>query len=106
MTKYEALQKLIGLLRKDAYEAATLVAHYADETKKLRAFAVEVMSAWPEGYIDGGYLQNIAEKHGMLVPETRYEPCGESCHCANYCDSEDWEQGITCYRRTWLLTRK
>ena len=36
MTKDEAQQKMIAMLRKDAYEATTLVAHYADENKKLR----------------------------------------------------------------------
>ena len=36
MTKNEAQQKLIGLLRKDAYEATTLVAHYAGELKRLQ----------------------------------------------------------------------
>jgi len=36
MTKNEAQQKLIAMLRKDAYEATTLVAHYADELKKLQ----------------------------------------------------------------------
>ena len=36
MTKNEAHQKLISMLRKDAYEATTLVAHYADELKKLQ----------------------------------------------------------------------
>ena len=33
MTKNETMQKLIAMLRKDAYEATTLVAHYADESK-------------------------------------------------------------------------
>jgi hypothetical protein len=36
MTKNETMQKLIDLLRKDAHEATTLVAHYADELKKLQ----------------------------------------------------------------------
>ena len=36
MTKNETMQKLIAMLRKDAYEATTLVAHYADELKKLQ----------------------------------------------------------------------
>jgi len=36
MTKNETMQKLIAMLRKDAYEATTLVAHYAGELKKLQ----------------------------------------------------------------------
>ncbi len=106
MTKNETMQKLIAMLRKDAYEATTLVAHYADESKKLRAFAREVMSAWPEGGIEGDDLQDIAVKHGMLAPELRHDPCGEWCQCngiGGY-DSNDWQRGVVCYRRTALLT--
>jgi len=36
MTKNETMQKLIAMLRKDAYEATTLVKYYADELKKLQ----------------------------------------------------------------------
>ena len=36
MTKNETMQKLIAMLLKDAHEATTLVAHYADELKKLQ----------------------------------------------------------------------
>ena len=104
MTKDEAQQKPIAMLRKDAYEGATLVAHYADENKTLRAFARDVMEAWPKGGIEGDDLQEIAVKHGMLAPEIRHEPCGDWCNCANYCDSKDWKHGVTCYRRTALLT--
>ena len=45
MTRTEAQQKLIGLLRKDAYEATTLVAHYADENKVLRRERDQARSA-------------------------------------------------------------
>ena len=78
----------------------------ADENKKLRAFAVEVMKAWPDGGIEGDDLQEIACRHGMLSPEIRYEPCGEwcQCNCMNCLDSDDWKGGVECYRRTALLT--
>ncbi len=36
MTKNEAQQKLIAMLRKDAFEATTLVAHCVDENKASR----------------------------------------------------------------------
>ena len=105
MTKNETMQKLIAMLRKDAYEATTLVAHYADQTKKLRAFSQSIMEAWPDGGIGGDDLQEIAVKHGMLAPETRFEPCGEWCNCnsMNCLDSDDWKGGVECYRRTALL---
>ena len=105
MTKNETMQKLISLLRKDAYEATTLVKHYADENKQLRAFAQAIMESWPEGGIEGDDLQEIALKHGMLAPEIRHEPCGEWCQCngiGGY-DSDGWQRGVTCYRRTALL---
>jgi hypothetical protein len=33
------------------------------EIDRLRGFARDVMSAWPDGGIDGGELQDIAVKH-------------------------------------------
>ena len=46
MTITEAQQnKLVAMLRKDAYEAATLVAHYADENKVLRRERDQARSA-------------------------------------------------------------
>ena len=106
MTKNETMQKLIAMLRKDAYEATTLVKHYADENKQLRAFAQAIMESWPEGGIEGDDLQEIACRHGLLAPEIRHEPCGEWCNCnsLNGLDSNDWERGVECYRRTALLT--
>ena len=76
------------------------------ENKKLRAFAVEVMEAWPDGGIEGDDLQEIAVKHGMLAPEIRHEPCGEWCQCNGIGDygGDDWQRGVECYRRTALLT--
>ena len=106
MTKDETQQKLVAMLRKDAYEAATIAKHYADENKQLRAFAQSIMEAWPEGGIEGDDLQEIAVKHGMLTPEIRHEPCGEWCQCngiGGY-DRDDWQRGVECYRRTALLT--
>ena len=106
MTRTEAQQnKLVAMLRKDAYEATTLVKHYADENKQLRAFAQSIREAWPDGGIEGDDLQEIALKHGMLAPEIRHEPCGEWCQCngiGGY-DSDGWQRGVTCYRRTALL---
>ena len=106
MTKNEAQQKMIAMLRKDVYEGATLVAHFVEENTKLRAFAVEVMGAWPDGGIEGDDLQEIAVKHGMLAPEIRHEPGGEWCKCNAGVDVDggEWQRGVECYRRTALLT--
>lgn len=75
----------------------------ATELESLRAFAQAIMEAWPMGDLDGGALQAAAEKHGLLRPETRYEPCGEGCSCAEYADAHEFAAGVTCYRKTALL---
>lgn len=75
----------------------------ATELESLRAFAQAIMEAWPMGDLDGGDLQAAAEKHGLLKPETRYEPCGEGCSCAEYADAREFADGVTCYRKTALL---
>lgn len=73
-------------------------------TDALRAFAQEVMECWPMGGIDGGDLQDIAERHGLLRPETRYAPCYEDgCNCAEYVTTSEFEQGVTCFLKTPLL---
>ncbi len=77
------------------------------ERDALRAFAQELMECWPNGDIDGGALQDAAEKHGLLKPETRHEDCsgacGNACNCAGMYDAKEWEAGVTCYRKTELL---
>ena len=80
----------------------------SDENNKLRAFAREVMEAWPEGGIEGDDLHEIAVKHGMLAPEIRHEPCGEWCKCNAGVDVDgcEWDRGVECFRRTALLTRE
>ena len=103
MTEIEALKKRVALHYKDAVESAVLASSYNEEVKALRAFAQDIMSYWPDGDLDGGDLQEIAEKHGLLKLETRYEPCGESCKCSEYANAFEWKDGVTCYRKTNLL---
>lgn len=69
------------------------------ELRPLRAFAQDIMSSWPEGGLDGGDIQDLAVKHGLLAPVTVTEPCGENCCCAEYADFPQ-----QCFRRTALLT--
>lgn len=59
----------------------------------LKAFAKEIMKAWPDGGIDGDELQDIAIRHGLLTPWEMTEPCGENCNCAGLSDFP-----LTCYR--------
>ena len=60
------------------------------------------LSDWPEGGdIDMFDFQEAAIECGLLIPETRTEPCGEHCHCAEY--HGDMKDGVTCYRKAPIL---
>ena len=88
-------------------ELATRIASLEEERKKLRAFAAELFAEWPEECgIDGFDLQDLAVKHGLLVGERVYEPCqAEGCFCEEMHGRNDIKVGgITCYRKTPLLT--
>lgn len=74
-----------------------------EDLARLRSFARDVMATWPRGDLEGGDLQDLAVKYGLLVPETRYAPCREECFCAGYATVEEFEAGVICYRRAALL---
>jgi len=44
--------------------------------------------------IDGGFVQDEAVKHGLLVQFEAKEPCGEHCICADECGM--WP--VKCFR--------
>jgi hypothetical protein len=74
------------------------------EEEKMKAFIRELFNIYCHdcGGIDGGELQDLAEKYGILVPEIRHSPCGEVCNCQVCCD-EEWQEGVQCYRlANWL----
>lgn len=77
-----------------------------DEKSKLRAFANEIMSHWPEGGVDGADIQDYAIKHGLIEPVTRHNPCSESCYCSEFVSAEEFKHGITCFVKTELLKCK
>jgi hypothetical protein len=108
MTQQLNLEELrrIAALQGDITPERLLMEWAAKEIDALRAFAQAVMEAWPIFDIDGDTLQEVALKHGMLKPETRYEPCGETCACAEYTGQSEWDDGVVCYRFTQLLTGK
>jgi hypothetical protein len=64
------------------------------EFEKLRAFAQDIMRAWPEGDVDGGELQEAALRHGLLEPS---EPTQE--------ERDEWglDEGDAWYRKTAML---
>lgn len=64
----------------------------------LRSFADEAVSAAYEGgSFEGGDIQDMAVKHGLLRIESRSEECGEACACREYGFPAE------CYRKTSLL---
>lgn len=68
------------------------------ERNQLRAFAVEMVNASFEGgSFDGGDIQDIAVKHGLLRIEQREDECGEACGCREYGFPAE------CYRKTPIL---
>lgn len=72
-----------------------------DQHAKLLAFARDILEAWPDGGVDGGELQELAEKHRLLIPTERAEPCGEYCVCAARYGLVEFP--LTCYRRADFL---
>ena len=64
-------------------------------------FAKAIFLDWPDSGLDGFDLQEIGEKHGVLVPEKRTKLCEPECTCAEYYTSEDVKAGFTCYRVAW-----
>lgn len=64
----------------------------------LIGFATAVLDSWPDGGIDGGDLQDLGVRFGLLSPVTVTEPCNENCHCAEYYD----EFPAECLRRVPL----
>ena len=68
------------------------------ERGQLKAFAVEMINASFEGgSFDGGDIQDIAVKHGLLRIEQREDECGEGCACREYGFPAE------CYRKTPIL---
>lgn len=74
------------------------------EIDALRAFANDMMELMLADAIDGDDLRRIAERHELIKPETRYAPCRlDGCSCAEYIDSQEFANGVICYRKTALL---
>jgi hypothetical protein len=86
------LQQPVGIIRA---ELLRLVA----ENNALRAFAQDIMRAWPEGDVDGGELQEAALRHGLLEPS---EPTQEERDEWGL-DQDDLDGGDAWYRKTARL---
>ena len=78
----------------------------ADDKRNLRGFVREIMENWPLGDIEGGELQDLAIKYGLikLKDPPPDKPCGEECTCADDYDQKEFADGkVECYERTELL---
>ena len=60
-------------------------------TPDLAGFVREVLEGYwcstfevPRNEPDGGDIQELGVKYGLLVPRTATEPCGEHCTCAEW----------------------
>jgi hypothetical protein len=73
-------------------EAADLIERLTSSREQVTEFAREILLN-RFGTLDGGDLQDLGVKHGLLVPIEATEPCGEACVCVEY---DDFPQ--TCYR--------
>lgn len=68
------------------------------ERSQLKAFTLDMINASFEGgSFDGGDIQDIAVKHGLLRIERREGECGEACACREYGFPAE------CYRKTAIL---
>ncbi len=68
-------------------------------SENLKNFANEILSHTFEGCdLDGGEVQEIAVKHGLLMPITVNSKCGENCRCAEFS-----EFPLTCYKKSLEL---
>ena len=76
-----------------------------EQSELLAKFVLEVLEEWPDmGSLDGGDLQEIGEKHKILIPHIVHGPCSDNCYCSEFYSNEEWQSGVTCYRLPdWLV---
>jgi len=72
-------------------------------------FAKAILKHFPDcRIIDGGELQDLADKHGLLTKERRTTACSDdgSCNCADCLSPTEMECGFDCYHVHPLLAGK
>lgn len=84
-------------------KALQVAGHYKSQQEKMKSFINELFEDYEGGSdLDGGDLQDLAEKHGILVQTIHHEPCSDGemneCVCAGICDDEDFKAGVKCFR--------
>lgn len=91
-------------LEAELEQMRALAEQHGRERDAMRHFAQRVMETWPDDGVDGCELQDAAVAYGLLAPVTATAPCGAHCWCAEFHDEDSMAEGVTCYRRTPLLT--
>lgn len=90
----------LKVLAEGGAEIVPLFRHPAEQPTldALKTFANDMINASFEGgNFEGGDIQDIAAKHGLLRIESRNEECGEVCACREYGFPAE------CYRKTDLI---
>lgn len=54
-------------------------------------------ASWDGLDADGGDIQDLAEKFGLIKLVKVWSPCGENCRCASY----EFDFPVECYRKTY-----
>ena len=76
------------------------------EYEGMKSFARDVLNIWPND-ADGATLQELGEKHGLLIPTMMHAPCcEEGCACADVCDDADFKSGIECFRKCAAISNQ
>ena len=76
------------------------------DAERNKAFIAGVMESWPDGDLDGGTLQELAIKHGIIKLRTHADTvaCNVTgdCRCAGIYDVRSFEAGtVECYERDY-----
>jgi hypothetical protein len=70
-------------------------------SRKVKALVAELAQVcWDGGSLDGGELQEMLVKAGVLTDVIADEPCGPNCRCHAYDVTPPW----ICYRLAKAFT--
>lgn len=79
-----------------------IIEQQAADIDALRGFAqsiVDYLEQEPD-YV----IESLAVKFGLLEKITVFEPCPyEPCGCKEYCDKDEFREGVECLKRTLIL---
>ena len=68
------------------------------EISELREFVRKIMSEWPDGYIDYGDIESMADDAGILKAEEVTSKCEKDCSCSGFTTE--------CFKKIYWLTEE